>query len=67
MNKKSTPVYQESINVRDFVFQNITAYDGEATFLSGPSDKTKKLWEECKKLLKKESEKGGVLDIDTTF
>jgi len=65
MNKKDTPVNQESINVRDFVFQNITAYSGDANFLVGPSDKTKKLWDECKKLLKKETENGGVLDIDT--
>ena len=65
MNKKTAPVNQESINVRNFVFQNITAYDGDANFLVGPSDKTKKLWDECKKLLKKETENGGVLDIDT--
>lgn len=65
INKKDTPANQESINVRDFVFQNITSYSGDATFLVGPSDKTKKLWDECKKLLKKETENGGVLDIDT--
>ncbi|MFA6185207.1 MAG: formate C-acetyltransferase [Candidatus Shapirobacteria bacterium] len=53
------------INVRDFVFQNITPYDGDASFLVGPSEKTKKLWEKCKKLLKKETDNGGVLDIDT--
>ncbi len=65
MNKQNAPVCQESINVRDFVFQNITTYDGDSTFLSGPSEKTKKLWDKVKKLLKKEIEKGGVLDIDT--
>jgi len=65
MNKKDTPANQKSINVRDFVFQNITAYDGDSTFLVGPSEKTKKLWDKVKKLLKKETEKGGVLDIDT--
>jgi len=54
-----------SINIRDFVFKNITAYDGGSTFLAGPSEKTKKLWDKVKKLLKKEIEKGGVLDIDT--
>ncbi len=53
-----------SINVRDFVFQNITAYDGDSTFLVGPSEKTKKLWSKVKKLLRKEIEKGGVLNID---
>ena len=65
INKKEKFVYQESIDVRDFVFKNITAYDGDSTFLVGPSEKTKKLWDKVKKLLKKETEKGGVLDIDT--
>jgi formate C-acetyltransferase len=53
------------INVRDFICQNINSYEGEADFLVGPSEKTKKLWEKCKKLLKKETDNGGVLDIDT--
>jgi len=65
MNKQDMPVDKEFINIRDFVFKNITAYDGDSTFLAGPSERTKKLWEKCKKLLKKEIEKGGVLDIDT--
>ena len=65
MYKTKKPVYQESINVRDFVFNNITAYDGDATFLVGPSDKTNKLWNKVKKLLKMEIDKGGVLSIDT--
>lgn len=56
--------WQESIDVRNFVFKNITPYDGDASFLSGPSKKTNELWTECKKLLKKEIDKGGVLDID---
>lgn len=56
---------KESINVRDFVYNNITPYDGDSSFLVGPSLKTKKLWTECKKLLKKETDNGGVLDIDT--
>ena len=65
MNKKDKPVNQDPINIRDFVFQNITAYDGDSSFLVGPSEKTKKLWDKVKKLLKKEIENGGVLDIDT--
>ncbi len=64
-NCQTEPNYKESINVRDFVYQNITPYDGDASFLVGPSLKTKKLWTECKKLLKKETDNGGVLDIDT--
>ncbi len=57
--------YKKSIDVRDFVFRYINSYDGDASFLVGPSEKTKKLWNKCKKLLKKEIENGGVLDIDT--
>lgn len=53
------------IDVRNFVYKNITPYDGDASFLVGPSSKTKKLWKKCKKLLKKETDNGGVLDIDT--
>ncbi len=51
--------------MRDFVFNNFTPYDGEASFLVGPTRKTEKLWKECQKLIKKEIKKGGVLDIDT--
>lgn len=65
MKTKTTSVEKQAINVRDFIFNNITAYDGDSSFLAGPSEKTKKLWNECKKLLKKEIENGGVLDIDT--
>lgn len=53
------------INVRDFIFANLTPYDGDEKFLKGPTDKTTKLWEEAKKLLNEERNKGGVLDIDT--
>lgn len=53
------------INVRDFIFANLTPYDGDEKFLKGPTDKTTKLWEEAKKLLNEERKKGGVLDIDT--
>ncbi len=56
--------WQTEINVRDFIYTNITPYDGDASFLSGPTDTTKKLWDECAKLLAKEREKG-VLDVDT--
>lgn len=62
---QTQPKYKESINVRDFVYRYITAYEGDSSFLVGPTEKTTKLWDECKKLLKKETENGGVLDIDT--
>ncbi|MCW1949397.1 MAG: formate C-acetyltransferase [Candidatus Shapirobacteria bacterium] len=65
MNKKDISDYKGLLNVRDFIFHNITPYDGNSDFLTGPSDKTEKLWNKVKKLLKKEIEKGGVLSIDT--
>lgn len=57
--------WENDINVRDFLFHNLTSYDGGPSFLKGPTEKTKKLWEYCKELLKKELEAGGVLDVDT--
>lgn len=54
------------IDVRDFIFKNLAPFDHEPDFLRGPTEKTTKLWGECKELLKKEFESGGVLDIDTS-
>lgn len=57
--------WQTEINVRDFIQKNYTAYDGDSSFLAGPTEATTKLWEECCELFKKERENGGVLDMDT--
>jgi len=57
--------WQKEINVRDFIQRNYTPYDGDSSFLAGPTSATKKLWEECCDLFKKERENGGVLDMDT--
>lgn len=57
--------WQKNIDVRDFIVKNYTPYDGSEDFLVGSSIKTKKLWSKCKKLLRDEYLKGGVLDIDT--
>lgn len=57
--------WEKVIDVRDFLFHNLSPYSGGPEFLTDPSSKTQKLWEICKTLLKKEAEKGGVLDIDT--
>ena len=58
--------WQTEINVRDFIQRNYTPYTGDETFLSGPTEKTKKLWDEVLNLYKEEhNSKGGVLDIDT--
>ena len=58
--------WQDEINVRDFIQRNYTPYEGDSSFLTGPTDKTKKLWNEVLDLYKEEKESpGGVLDIDT--
>ena len=58
--------WQTEINVRDFIQHNYTPYEGDDSFLAGPTEKTKKLWNEVLDLYKKEHDaKGGVLDIDT--
>ena len=57
--------WQSEINVRDFIQHNYTLYQGDSSFLEAPTEATKKLWQECCDLLKKERENGGVLDMDT--
>lgn len=53
------------VNVRDFIQKNFTPYDGDESFLAGPTENTKKLWEQVLELSKQEREAGGVLDMDT--
>lgn len=48
-----------------FYPKNYTPYDGDSSFLAGPTEATTKLWQECCELFKKERENGGVLDMDT--
>ncbi len=54
-----------SVNVRDFIKKNYTAYDGDESFLAPPTEATKKLWEQVMDLSRQEREAGGVLDMDT--
>ena len=54
-----------SINLRDFIQKNFTPYDGDDSFLTGPTEATTKLWEQVMELSKQEREAGGVLDMDT--
>ncbi len=56
--------WSKEINVRDFIQKNYTEYTGDASFLVGPTDATKKLWNEVLDLMKVEREKGGVYDCD---
>ncbi len=54
-----------SVNVRDFIIKNYTAYDGDESFLADKTEATEKLWNQVLELTKQESEAGGVLDMDT--
>ncbi|WP_300382158.1 formate C-acetyltransferase [Clostridium sp.] len=57
--------WTKSIDVRNFIQLNYTPYEGNDSFLKGATDTTKKLWDEVSVLLKKETENGGILDLDT--
>ena len=58
--------WKRQIDVRSFIQKNYTPYVGDASFLTGTTEKTKKLWDEVLELYKKEHDaQGGVLDIDT--
>ena len=58
-------VWEREINVRDFIQKNYTPYDGDDSFLAGPTQETKDLWAQVMDLSAKEREAGGVLDMDT--
>lgn len=58
--------WQESIDVQNFIQTNYTPYDGDESFVAGPSIKTKHLWDTCKSLLIEEHLNGGVLEIDVS-
>ena len=58
-------VWQKEINVRDFIQKNYTPYEGDETFLEGPTNATNELWEQVMELTEEERNKGGVLDMDT--
>ena len=55
--------WENEVNIRDFIQKNYTPYEGDSSFLSESTEKTKKLWNEVLELYKKEREAGGVLDI----
>ena len=58
-------LWKEEINVRQFIQDNYTPYDGNEEFLVGPTANTNKLWDALQKLQKEERAKGGVLDMET--
>jgi len=58
--------WQDSIDVRDFIQRNYSPYEGDGSFVSGPTERTRKLWQQLSKLLDQERAAGGVLDADDT-
>lgn len=56
--------WQEKIDVRDFIQKNYTPYEGDESFLCGPTARTSALMDKLQALFKKEAENGGVLDVD---
>ena len=57
--------WKEDVDLRDFIQNNYEPYDGDESFLEGPTDATDRLWGELQKLQKEERAKGGVLDMET--
>ena len=57
--------WQESIDVREFIQKNYTPYLGDESFLAAPTERTKKVLEKVRGLLKEEIARGGVYDVDT--
>ncbi len=57
--------WEKEVNVRDFIQKNYTPYDGDESFLAGPTQNTKDLWNQVLDLQKLERERGGVVDMDT--
>jgi len=59
-------VWEREINTRDFIQKNYFSYEGDESFLTGPTEATKALWDQVLELSKQELEAGGVLDMDTS-
>lgn len=58
--------WKKEIDVEDFIINNFTQYNGDESFLCGPTERTKKIFAKVEKLLEREHKKGGVLDVDTS-
>ena len=59
-------LWSQEINVADFVQKNITPYEGDASFLVGPTERTMKIWNTCLKALEEERANNGVRALDNT-
>ena len=62
----SQDIWRININVRDYIVNHYTPYDGDDTFLAPPTQHTQTLWEKVRVFLKEERSRGGVYDIDNT-
>ena len=58
-------LWKEEVNTRQFIQDNYKPYDGDESFLAGPTEATNKLWGKLQKLQKEERAKGGVLECET--
>ncbi|MFA4981446.1 MAG: formate C-acetyltransferase [Candidatus Omnitrophota bacterium] len=58
--------WDKTIDIMDFIIRNYMPYDGDESFLCGPTPRTKKLWQKCLRLFEKEHKNGGVYDIDVS-
>ena len=58
-------IWQDEVDVRDFIQRNYTPYEGDDSFLVGPTERTQTLWSHVLGLLEEERRRGGVLDMDT--
>ncbi|TWO31969.1 formate C-acetyltransferase [Seonamhaeicola sediminis] len=65
VKKFKNGVWSETIDVRNFVVNNVTPYYGDDSFLVGPSERTKKLWDVCLEASKEERQNNGVRSVDT--
>ena len=61
----NTGVWDKAVDVRDFIQRNYIPYEGDDSFLAGPTERTTNQWEQVMKLYEEEREKGGMLDADT--
>ena len=57
--------WQNEIDVRNFIQKNYVLYEGDDSFLCGPTERTRKVWDKCSALIAEEMKKGGVLDVET--
>lgn len=59
-------VWEKQLDTRDFIVRNYTPYDGDESFLTPPTERTRSLWDEVSALLREERKRGGVYDIDVS-